>query len=202
MAEKVLNLIPADLDRSIGHINPNIDGVNLEQLIGECIDTISPVEREVRDRQGHWYSLRIRPYRSVENRIDGAVLSLFDIDAPKRFEETTRSAIAFAEAIVAASQQPMAVVDDGLKIKSANDAFVQAFSTSGDGLRGKSMVDVTKPGAGIEQLRSLATSETDGKVVTVELEPGDGARRKVRLSARTLHAYDALAKRVVVLTVG
>src|SRR5262249_6768230 len=36
MAEKVLNLIPADLDRQIGHINPNIEGANLEQLIAEC----------------------------------------------------------------------------------------------------------------------------------------------------------------------
>jgi len=68
MAEKVLNLIPADIDRLIGHINPNIVGANLEQLIGECIDTITPIEREVQDAQGHWYSLRIRPYRSVETR--------------------------------------------------------------------------------------------------------------------------------------
>src|SRR5678810_722020 len=62
MAEKVLNLIPADLDRSIGHINPNLADVNLEQLITECIDGITPLEREVRDRDGRWYSLHVRPY--------------------------------------------------------------------------------------------------------------------------------------------
>src|SRR5204863_6388968 len=87
-AEKVLNLIPADADRLIGHINPNIVGANLEQLITECIDSIAQVEREVQDRQGHWYSLRIRPYRSLDNKIDGAVLTLYDIDAPKRYEES------------------------------------------------------------------------------------------------------------------
>ena len=50
MAEKVLNLIPGDLDRPIGHIKPNIDCPDLEQLIAEAIDTVAPVEREVRTR--------------------------------------------------------------------------------------------------------------------------------------------------------
>src|SRR5262245_56992246 len=87
MAEKVLNLIPADLHRSIGHINPNIDCPNLEQLIVECMDSVAPVERDVLDRQGRWYSLRIRPYKSLDNKIDGAVLALFDVDSLKRSEQ-------------------------------------------------------------------------------------------------------------------
>jgi two-component system CheB/CheR fusion protein len=86
MAEKLLNLIPADLDRSIAHINPNIDCPNLSELIVDCMETVTPVERDVRDRQGRWYSLRIRPYKSLDNRIDGAVLALFDIDFLKRAE--------------------------------------------------------------------------------------------------------------------
>ena len=83
MAEKVLNLIPGDLDRPIGHIKPNIDCPDLEQLILESIDSVAPVEREVRDHTGRWYSLRVRPYKSVENKIDGAVLTLFDVDVSK-----------------------------------------------------------------------------------------------------------------------
>jgi two-component system CheB/CheR fusion protein len=81
MAEKVLNLIPGDLDRSIAHINPNIDCPNLEQLIIECMDSVSPVERECKDRQGKTYWLRIRPYKTTDNKIDGAVLALFDVDS-------------------------------------------------------------------------------------------------------------------------
>jgi two-component system CheB/CheR fusion protein len=86
MAEKLLNLIPADLDRSIAHINPNIECPNLAELIVECMETVTPIERDVRDRQGRWYALRIRPYKSIDNRIDGAVLALFDIDLLKRAE--------------------------------------------------------------------------------------------------------------------
>jgi two-component system CheB/CheR fusion protein len=88
MAEKVLNLIPADLGRSIAHINPNLDCPNLSELIIECMDTVAPVEREVRDRQGHWFALRIRPYKNLDNKIDGAVLALFDIDILKRAEQS------------------------------------------------------------------------------------------------------------------
>ena len=88
MAEKVLNLIPTDLDRSIAHINPNLDCPNLPELIIECMDTVAPIERDVRDRQGRWFALRIRPYKNLDNKIDGAVLALFDIDVLKRSEQS------------------------------------------------------------------------------------------------------------------
>jgi two-component system, chemotaxis family, CheB/CheR fusion protein len=84
MAEKTLNLIPSDVGRSFTQISPNIELPELSALITNTIETITQVEREVQDKQGHWYLLRIRPYKSADNRIDGAVLALFDIDAAKR----------------------------------------------------------------------------------------------------------------------
>ena len=89
MAEKILNLIPADLERSIAHINTNLDGINLPELIIESMDTVAPLERDVRDRQGRWFALRIRPYKNLDNKIDGAVLALFDIDLLKRSDAET-----------------------------------------------------------------------------------------------------------------
>src|SRR5262249_36537999 len=80
MAERVLNLIPGDIGRPISHIKPNFDCPDLEHLILGVIDTVTAIEREVRDLQGHRFSMRIRPYKDVENRIDGAVLALFDLD--------------------------------------------------------------------------------------------------------------------------
>jgi two-component system CheB/CheR fusion protein len=81
-AEKVLNLIPTDIGRPISDIKPNIDCPDLERMIAESIDRVTTVEREVADRQGKTFLLRIRPYKSIENRIDGAVLALFDVDGP------------------------------------------------------------------------------------------------------------------------
>jgi two-component system CheB/CheR fusion protein len=62
-------------------LKPNIDIPDVEKLLHEVIDTLSVREREVRDKQGRRYSLRIRPYRTADNRIDGAVLTLVDINS-------------------------------------------------------------------------------------------------------------------------
>jgi two-component system, chemotaxis family, CheB/CheR fusion protein len=79
MAEKLFNLIPGDLGRPFSQITPQIDCPNLTELIGETIDSVTPVERTVQDKDGKTYVLRIRPYTSPDNRIDGAVLALFDV---------------------------------------------------------------------------------------------------------------------------
>jgi two-component system CheB/CheR fusion protein len=134
MAEKVLNLIPTDIDRSIGHINPNIDCPDLEQLIAECMDTVTPIEREVRDRQGKWYALRIRPYKSVENKIDGAVLALFDIDQAKRSQQHASRVEAHAQAILRGAAAPMALLDAALHIKQANAAFARLLNAPLDAI--------------------------------------------------------------------
>ena len=87
MARKVMNLIPTDVDRPIGDIKLNIDINNLEELILGVIEDMMPKEAEVRDKEGRWYSVRIRPYRTIDNKIDGAIISLIDIDVIKRSRE-------------------------------------------------------------------------------------------------------------------
>jgi two-component system CheB/CheR fusion protein len=145
MAEKVLNLIPADLDRSIGHINPNIESPNLEQLIIECMDTVAPIEREVRDRQGHWYSLRIRPYKSLENKIDGAVLALIDVDALKQSERRGEMERELAEAVLQATSQPTAVLTADLNVRLVNGAFASLLSLSQEQVRGRLLSELGGP---------------------------------------------------------
>ena len=142
MAEKVLNLIPGDLDRSIAHINPNIDCPNLEQLIIECMDSVAPVERDVHDRQGRWYSLRIRPYKSVDNKIEGAVVALFDIDVLKKSEQKAALAHDFAGAVLHFTAQPIAVVGTDFAIQQANAAFADVFAVAADDLRGRPLVEL------------------------------------------------------------
>src|SRR5713226_4874671 len=81
-----------DVGRPITNIRPNIDVPDLEQMILEVINTVSVKEREVQDRQGHWYSLRILPYKTLEDTIDGAVLTLVDInDLKNNLEEIKQS---------------------------------------------------------------------------------------------------------------
>src|SRR5882724_9424289 len=81
-----------DVGRPITNIRPNIDVPDLEQMILEVINTISVKERDVQDREGHWYSLRILPYKTLEDTIEGAVLTLVDInDLKNNLQEIKQS---------------------------------------------------------------------------------------------------------------
>lgn len=194
MAEKVLNLIPADLDRSIGHINPNIDCPNLEQLIADCIDTVSPLEREVQDRQGRWYSLRIRPYKNIDNKIDGAVLALFDVDIPKRSEDRVRLAAECAAAILREAAQPMALLEADLRIRVANQPFAQWLGTTPEDLTGAAIEGLLR-GWNLTPLRELAGAEPDRLMLEAP-----GGRAEGALQARVLTSFDALDTNLVLLT--
>jgi len=100
MAEKIFKLILADVGRPLNDIKSNINIPNLEQLILEVIDTLEIKQQEIQDKQGHWYDLWIRPYKTVENRIDGAVIVLLDIDARKRNAEQFKECRDYVEVIL------------------------------------------------------------------------------------------------------
>ena len=86
-AERQFNLIATDVGRPISDIKPAIDVADLSLLITGVVDSLVPHESEVQDQAGHWYSLRIRPYVTQENKIDGASITLLDIDSIKRSRE-------------------------------------------------------------------------------------------------------------------
>jgi two-component system CheB/CheR fusion protein len=86
-AERVIGLIPSDVGRPIGDIKFGRDVPDLTELVREVIDTVSVRELEVRDKTGRWHWLRIRPYRTMDNRIDGAVIVLVDIHDLKQSQE-------------------------------------------------------------------------------------------------------------------
>jgi two-component system CheB/CheR fusion protein len=84
LGEKLFNLIPGDLGRPISDIKSNLDLPDITQLINKVIDTLTPYEGEVQDKDQRWYTMRIRPYVTLENRIDGASVVLLDVDSIKR----------------------------------------------------------------------------------------------------------------------
>jgi len=97
-AEKLFNLIPGDIGRSLSDIKLNIITEELEQLVLEVIENVAIREREVQDRNGRWYSMRLRPYKTLENRINGAVIVMVDIDDHKRAKQAARENDAIARA--------------------------------------------------------------------------------------------------------
>lgn len=157
MAERALNLIDADIGRPIGHINPNIDCPNLEQLITQVIETLTPCETEVRDQNGQTLALRIRPYKNLENRIDGAVLALFPQSTEHSHTGSAR-ALAYAKAVIETVRHPVVLLGQGWRVQHANRAFTDAFGMS-PLVVGGSFFDLADGMWNIPRLRSVLYTE-------------------------------------------
>ena len=81
-AQEVLGLIPADVGRPFLNINPSIESIEkseMQQMLVQVMSTFRPAEKEILDRNGKRLQLRILPYRTAENKIDGAVITLIEI---------------------------------------------------------------------------------------------------------------------------
>jgi two-component system CheB/CheR fusion protein len=130
LAERVLNLVPTDVGRPITNIRPNFEFPELEKAILEVIHEVRPQERDVKDKSGRWFSLRLLPYKTLENNIEGAVLVLVDIDALKRSEQRIQAALDYAEGMIETMREPLLVLDAKLCIERANRSFYQSFRAS------------------------------------------------------------------------
>ena len=154
-AEQLFNLIKGDLERPISHVKPNIDCSDLAELITSVTDKVEPMEREVLDLEGHWYSLRIRPYKNLENRIDGAVLTLVDIDTNKRQAAQLQEANRYGEAILQCVNQPVLVLDGALKVRRANPVFLKHFQVAAADTEGRTIQELGNGQWDIPELRTL-----------------------------------------------
>ena len=82
-ARGAFNILPTDIGRPLSELRPNIDVPDLENILRDVIETLGTHDRKVTDKEGRRYSLRVRPYSTTDNKIDGAVLTLVDIDGTK-----------------------------------------------------------------------------------------------------------------------
>jgi two-component system, chemotaxis family, CheB/CheR fusion protein len=126
-AQRMLNLLPSDVGRPIDDLRPNLAIEDLDRKLREVIATVTLHEEEAQGRDGRWYRLQIRPYTTVDKRIDGAVLSIVDIDVLKRALGAAEWARDYARATVEAVQTPLLVLDERLHVVSANEAFLEGY---------------------------------------------------------------------------
>jgi two-component system CheB/CheR fusion protein len=181
LAQKIFNLIPSDIGRRISDINPNVALPDLNEIVTEVIDSLNVKEIEVQDREGHWYSLRIRPYRTAENKIDGAVIVLVDIgDVRQGLED-----------ILEMVGEPMLLLTSDLKVSKANEAFCQKFAARKEQTEGKSFFKLGDGQWDVQALRGVLDSMMPGSNPVTDFRvtrdfPGIG-KRELSLSARRLY---------------
>ena len=92
-ASTIINLISSDIGRPVGHIVSNLIAyVNFVSDIKTVLNTLIPKELEVQSVDGNWYTMRIQPYRTLDNVIEGAVISFVDVSETVQIRESLRIA--------------------------------------------------------------------------------------------------------------
>jgi len=190
IAERVLNLIPGDIGRPIGQIKPNIECPDLDKLVLDVIDTMNVQQREVSDSQGRLYSLTIRPYKNTDNRIDGAVLVLLDVDELRRNQQEAQLAREYAEAVLGTVREALVVLDADLRVQRVNRAFMQLFRLAKPDVEGRLLYELGGGEWDVPDLRRLLGEVLPRQSQFEDFEVvhdfhGVG-RKRIRLNARRI----------------
>jgi two-component system CheB/CheR fusion protein len=193
MAEKLFNLLAGDIGRPISNLKVNFGISDLEELITEVIDTLSDKEIEVTDRDGRWYSLRIRPYRTTENHIDGAVLVVVDVDTLKRNQDALRRQSELLEQ----AHEPIVMWELDGPIIYWNRGAEEVYGFSKEQVIGRVVFELLETQPGPDVVR--AALEADGRW-SGELLQRRADRRSVVVESRMAVVHEPGGPAVVIET--
>lgn len=200
-AARLLNLIPTDVGRPLSNIRTNINIPDLEQMALDTINTLAVNQKEVQDDSDRWYSLTIRPYKTADNRIDGVLMTLVDINDIKRNLVRVREAYDYANAIVETVREPLIVLSPDFRVVTANKSFYANFLTTPEETENKSIYDLGGGQWNIPSLReNLEKVLPENKVFSdfeVEIELPNIGRRIMILNAREIYLDEPYFKTTV-----
>ena len=202
-AEKQLNLLVADIGRPIGHIRHRLEIVDLEALITEVIDTVHAQEREVQDQDGRWFSLRVRPYETLDKKVDGAVLVLVDIDTLKRNERVLHESEAQYRAIFAVTSVGVCETEPATgRLLRVNEQYARLIGYSVAELVGKTFIELTHPddtAASWEGYSRMVRGEAADYQMDKRLVRKDGTPVWIHVTGNLVRDVDGLPLRAVAI---
>lgn len=156
-ARKMFRLIDRDVDRPLEDIVTNLEYANLVADIKTVLETLTRIEKEVQihGESDGFHQMRIVPYRTGENVIEGAVVTFVNIAEYKKAMFASAEAGDFAQAVVETVRQPLLIVDKDLNVIGANPAFYRDFQAAPEETVGRLIYDLGNHQWDIPDLRRL-----------------------------------------------
>ncbi|MCL4767068.1 MAG: PAS domain-containing protein [Hyphomicrobiaceae bacterium] len=186
----LFDLATTDIGRPIIHFARKFADEDLLPDAEKVLKKLVSTEAEVRSTAGRWYLRRALPYRTLDNRIDGVVVTFTDITERKQAADAVDEARIYAEATVETTRQPLLVLDGDLRVQSANQAFYREFRVGEQETAGRLLYDMGNGQWDIPRLRRLLdeTLSQDHAFSDVEVEHDfrDLGKRCMLLNGRKL----------------
>ena len=196
-ATGIFNLIQSDIGRPISDIVSKLHCDAIVTDVRKVLDSLMYKEAPVQAKDGHWYIMRIMPYRTPDNAIDGVVINFIDITTMKKLEislqekeVSIQKAGALAEGIIATVREPLIVLDANFKVISANQSFYQTFRVTPEQTKKHVLYELGNGQWDIPELRRLLEEILPQNSVfndfAVEHEFPSIGRKKMLLNARKI----------------
>ena len=199
-AENLLGLSAIDIGHLLVQARGAFPAAKMDELARRTLDTLQVEPEEMQGPDGKWYSVEVRPFRTQDNRIAGALIAFFDIDPLKRSLQAAEQARDYAESLIGTVREPLVVLDADLKIRRATNSFYETFQVSREETEGRYLYSIGNGQWNVPRLRELITEALfrDIHFQDFELEhvfPHIG-KRTVRLNGRRIALMDGLAPHV------
>ncbi|MEZ5845100.1 MAG: chemotaxis protein CheB, partial [Hyphomicrobiaceae bacterium] len=125
---RLFSITDNDVGRNISDFTSQLLYDGVESDARKVLDDLTPVESEIRSKSGRWFTMRVRPYRTREDRIDGVVVTFTDDTDRRRVADEVQAAREFAESIVDTVRDPLLVLNPDLTVRAANQRFYDQFA--------------------------------------------------------------------------
>jgi len=153
--DEIVSIVPTDVGRPITDLSMKVGVPDFQDRVREVLRNGVPLETDVRNGDGRWYSVRIRPYKTGEGTIDGVVIAFIDIDELKKTAGIAAAARDHAEAVVETVREPLLTLTADLRVREANDAFYQTFAVTPKETIGELVYELGDGQWDFPELRSL-----------------------------------------------
>ena len=191
-ATAIINLIQTDMGRPLRHVVTNLSYMGMIDDLEDVLKKLTPRDVEVQTTEGAWYKMRILPYRTMDNRIDGAVLTFTAIAEQKQAQHVLTAANLEMEQawllirkIFDMESDPLVVLDHEGKMITANATFADKMKTRPEEINGMDIFKINNRLLGRTDLmvnlkEALETGEN------FEISPGKASSPKEKGACRVM----------------